>query len=194
MNVMIKNLSVVLASGSPRRRELLHRIFNEFDVIPSDVEEVVPEGLAPCDQAQYLASLKAASLAERFPERLIIGSDTVVIVDGQVMGKPADEEDAKRMLRSLSGRKHTVATGCALFLNGRQLAFVEETEVEFYPMSEQEIEDYVKSGDPMDKAGAYGIQSGAALFVKGIQGDYSTVMGLPVARLYQELKAFLEIE
>lgn len=185
---MIKPEKVILASASPRRRELLCKVFSEFEVIPTEVEEIVPEGTPARLQSEYLAMIKARPLALRFPEALVIGSDTTVIVDDQVLGKPKDVEDAKQMLRSLSGRTHVVCTGVCLFYKGREMRFTESTEVEFYPMTEEEIASYVATGDPMDKAGAYGIQSGAGIFIKGIRGDYDTVMGLPAARIYQEIK------
>ena len=183
-----KNMKVILASGSPRRRELLSKIFDHFEVMPSDAEEIVPEGMKAEEQSEYLAALKARPLAEQYPEALVIGSDTTVILDGEVMGKPKDEEDAKRMLRELSGKVHKVCTGCAIYYQGKKASFTETVEVEFYPMTEEEIEAYTATKDPMDKAGAYGIQTGATLYVKGIRGDYSAVMGLPVARLYHVIK------
>ena len=185
---MIKPQQVILASASPRRRELLKKVFPAFAVIPTEVEEIVPEGTKPMEQSEYLAMIKARPLAEQYPDALVIGSDTTVLVDGIVLGKPRDAEEAKAMLRLLSGRTHVVCTGCCLYYKGRAVRFTESTEVEFYPMTEEEIDAYVASGDPMDKAGAYGIQSGAGIYIKGIRGDYDTVMGLPAARIYQEIK------
>ncbi|MBR2264831.1 MAG: septum formation protein Maf [Firmicutes bacterium] len=188
---MIEPQKVILASASPRRRELLKKVFPTFEVQPTEVEEIVPKGMPARLQSEYLAMIKARPLAEQHPEALVIGSDTTVIVDDVVLGKPRDVEEAKAMLRLLSGRIHVVCTGVALFYEGRETRFTESTEVEFYPMTEEEIDAYVASGDPMDKAGAYGIQSSAGIFIKGIRGDYDTVMGLPAARIYQEIKTFL---
>lgn len=185
-------MKVILASASPRRKELLHRIFEDFEIIPADIEEIVPEDLKAEEQAEYLSGLKARHLAEKYPDALVIGSDTTVILDGEVMGKPADEEDAKRMLSKLSGHVHTVVTGCTCCYQGQERSFSESVDVEFYPMTDQEIDDYIKTGDPMDKAGAYGIQNQGGLFVKGIQGDYNAVIGLPVAHLYHVIKDIMQ--
>lgn len=185
---MIKPERIILASASPRRQELLKKVFSTFEVMPTEVEEIVPEGTPARLQSEYLAMIKARPLADQYPDALVIGSDTTVIVDDVVLGKPADAKEAKQMLRSLSGRTHVVCTGVCLCYKGQEMRFTESTEVEFYPMTEEEIEAYVASGDPMDKAGAYGIQSGAGIYIKGIRGDYDTVMGLPAARIYQEIK------
>ncbi len=189
---MIDPKQVILASASPRRRELLQKVFPAFDVMPAEVEEIVPEGISPREESEYLAMIKARPLAQQYPEALVIGSDTTVLVDDVVLGKPRDAEEARAMLRMLSGRSHTVCTGVCLLYKGQMVRFTESTEVEFYPMTEAEIEAYVASGDPMDKAGAYGIQSGAGIYIKGIRGDYDTVMGLPASRIYQEIKAMQE--
>ena len=186
-------MQVVLASQSPRRQELLKLIFSDFKVCPADVDESLPDSINTDFAAEYLAVKKAQAVAKYHGDCLVIGADTVVLCDDKILGKPENEADAAAMLRSLSGRCHRVITGCALFLSGRHLSFSECTEVEFLPLSDTEIEQYVSSGEPMDKAGAYGIQGGASLFVKGIDGDYFNVVGLPVAALNQNVKKFLAI-
>lgn len=181
--------SIILASKSPRRQELIRYITRDVEVKTADVAEVLPDGISAEQAPVYLAALKADAVAALYPERTVIGADTVVVSDGRVLGKPADADDAYRMLRALSGRVHTVITGCCIIGGGHRLCFGEKTRVEFYPLSDREILDYIATGDPFDKAGAYGIQSGAMLFVKGIQGDFFNVMGLPVARLSRELRS-----
>ena len=183
--------SVILASKSPRRRELLARITPDFEVVVAEEAEVLPADVTPEETPVYLAAYKAGSVAASRPDKVVIGSDTVVIIDGTVLGKPRDKDDAARMLRLLSGRKHTVVTGCCLICGTRWLSFSERTRVEFYALSDREIEEYIATGEPFDKAGAYGIQGQGSLLVKGIEGDYFNVMGLPVARLKRELEAFI---
>ncbi|MBQ7218289.1 MAG: septum formation inhibitor Maf [Ruminococcus sp.] len=186
--------SIILASKSPRRQELIRTITDDVEVRVSDVEEILPEAISPEDAPVYLASIKARAVARDFPDRVVVGADTVVILDGQVLGKPKDREDAVRMLRALSGKTHTVVTGCSIICGEREVSFGDSTRVEFYPLSDREIDEYIATGEPFDKAGAYGIQGRGSLFVKGIEGDFFNVMGLPVARLNRELKAFLETD
>lgn len=183
---------IILASASPRRRELMRQAGIPFEVIISEEEEVIKEE-EPYQAVQHLATVKAKAVARRVErDALIIGADTVVALDGKILGKPIDEQDAVSMLEALQGRIHQVYTGVALVSrrgeNQRMHVFYERTEVSMYPMSRQEISDYVATGEPMDKAGAYGIQGRAGIFVKGIQGDYNNVVGLPIARLYRELR------
>lgn len=181
---------MILASQSPRRRELLGFICAEFEVIPAVGEEIIPEGAAPAEAVLALSRQKAEEIAAQFPNETVIGADTVVSIDGEILGKPRDEQEAADMLKRLSGRVHSVFTGvCVVFPDGRTENFAEETKVEFYPLSEREIADYIATGDPMDKAGAYGIQERGAKNVKGIVGDFYNVMGLPVSRLYRVLNA-----
>lgn len=185
---------LVLASASPRRKELIEHLHREVVIEVSDIEEVITK-TEPSEVVCELAVQKAECVAKRVQgNTTVIGADTVVACDGKILGKPQDRDDAIRMLTMLSGRKHSVYTGVALCRHVDDTlvtdSFYEETTVEFYPMSQQEIESYVDSGDPMDKAGAYGIQSGAAIFVKAIEGDYNTVVGLPVSAVYQRLKTF----
>ena len=178
----------ILASQSPRRQELIGYILSDYDVIVSDVEEILPDGIAPEDVPAYLAGIKARAVAAEHPDDVVIGADTVVILDGRVLGKPKEEDDAFRMLSSLSGRAHTVITGCAIIQNGRMTTFADHTRVEFYPLSDREILDYIATGEPFDKAGAYGIQGRGCVLVKRIEGDFFNVMGLPVARLKREME------
>jgi septum formation protein len=180
--------SIILASQSPRRQELIGNITSDFTVIVSDAQELLPAGIAPEDAPAYLAGIKAQAVAAVHPDRVVVGADTVVILDGEILGKPRDRDDAVRMLQALSGKVHTVVTGCAVIINGKQTTFSEITRVEFYPLSEREITEYIATGEPFDKAGAYGIQGKGSVLVKRIEGDFFNVMGLPVARLKRELE------
>jgi septum formation protein len=189
-------MKVILASKSPRRREILEQMGFSFEIIPAVGEEIIQD-TDPAKVVESLSAQKASEVAERCAESveslLIIGSDTVVAKDGAILGKPKDEADAARMLRGLSGREHSVFTGVTLIYiePGKEKTvktFSEETKVSFYPMSEEEIQAYIASGEPMDKAGAYGIQGKAFVYIRGIEGDYYNVVGLPAARIYQELK------
>jgi len=179
---------IVLASASPRRRELINYISDDVLCVPSGEDETLPDGISASETAQFLALQKAKSVAKNYPDSIVIGCDTVVILDEIILSKPSSQEDAFDKLKTLSGRKHKVITGCAVLANGKEKTFREETWVEFYPLSDEEIWSYIDTGSPMDKAGAYGIQDKGSLFVKGIEGDYFNVVGLPVARLYRELK------
>lgn len=212
-----QNVRLVLASASPRRRELLSQIGLEFTVMPSTKEEnaktteagaLVQElsrqkavdiweqlsggqGQNPdADQEQISEETQEPNLnGKRQPELLVIGADTVVCCEGKILGKPHSREAAVEMLTALQGRSHEVYTGVTLYSQSETVTFFECTQVEFYPMTEVEISEYIDSKEPMDKAGAYGIQGLGARFVKGIRGDYNNVVGLPVGRLYQELKS-----
>ena len=184
-------MNVILASASPRRKELLGYIVPRFEIIPADVDEILPKEIPAEKSAEFLAVKKAEHISAQHPESIVIGSDTVVIVDGEILGKPADEADAYRMLKKLSGKTHTVVTGVCISQGEKKKSFSEATQVEFYPLSEEEIRDYIATGDPMDKAGAYGIQGEGCVLIKGIEGDFFTVMGLPAARLKRELAEFI---
>lgn len=185
-------MKIILASASPRRQELLNYVFDEFECIPADIDETVPESVSPENSAEYLAVKKAEHIAASFPDALVIGCDTVVVHNGVVYGKPSDKADAEKMLCSLSGKKHSVITGVCLCLNGRKHSFSDVTAVEFYNLSPQEISAYIATGSPMDKAGAYGIQDRKFLPVKAIEGDYFNVVGLPIGRLKREAESFIE--
>ena len=177
---------VILASQSPRRRELLALVGIAHEVKPADIDERYLPGETPRAHAERLAREKAARIAER--DAVTIGSDTIVVVDGDILGKPVDEADAARMLRRLSGRAHTVITAVAVDWQGRLESSVEEVEVTFHPLSDDEIAAYIRTGEPMDKAGAYGIQGYGATIVARVDGDYFAVMGLPLQRLVRLLR------
>ena len=183
---------IILASASPRRKELLEQIGLSFQIEPARGEEHITS-VIPREVVEELSYQKAMEVAQLHKEEdtLILGADTIVVYDNQIMGKPADEEEAKAMLSQLSGKTHCVFTGVTAVLWEEQKktvrTFSEKTEVTFYPMSEEEIMFYVKTREPMDKAGAYGIQGIGAKYIQAIYGDYNNVVGLPVARLYQEV-------
>lgn len=179
---------IVLASASPRRKELLKDIVSDFEIKPSFVDETVPDGMECSHIPSYLALTKARDVSKDDNDSIVIGSDTIVVVDDMVLNKPKDEAQAFSMLKLLSGRKHKVITGCAIVYKGIERSFSEVTEVEFYSLTDDEILSYIATGDPMDKAGAYGIQSQGKILVKGIYGDFYNVVGLPVGKLKRELK------
>ena len=181
-------MKYILASASPRRKELLSLAVKDFEIIPSKIPEIVPDGLEVEKHSEYLARLKANDIAKDFKNAVVIGADTSVILGNEILGKPRDREDAKRMLKMLSGNIHKVITGCAVVKNGVCDSFSVTTEVEFLGLTDKEIEDYLNTNEPYDKAGSYGIQSLGGLFVNSIKGDYFNVVGLPVAHL----KRFLE--
>lgn len=194
-------MRIILASASPRRKELLRQIGLEFEIQVSQVEEVITQ-TQPGKVVEELSSQKARVVVDALDEEeykegvLVIGADTVVAADGEILGKPKDESEAVKMLHFLSGRSHEVFTGVTLFYKkqGRERiikSFHERTAVVFYPMGDDEIAEYVATRDCMDKAGAYGIQGFCARYIKGIEGDYNNVVGLPVGRLYQEAKEML---
>lgn len=195
-----ENQVLVLASVSPRRADLLKVAGIPFEVIPAgDVEQKLASRLAaekthPVHYAELLADAKARDVSRKLPGRLVLGADTVVVLDGAILEKPVDEEDAVRLLTLLSGRRHTVISAVAL--NGGPagfgLAAHEKTEVEFLPLTETAIRKYVATGEPMDKAGAYGIQGFGAMMVKGVNGCYFNVMGLPLARLGALLRTVIK--
>ena len=181
----------ILASASPRRKELLEQIGVKFNILPATGEEVITKEL-PGEVVMELAKQKAEEVAKTAgADALVLGADTVVAYEGKILGKPKDEADALRMLTMLSGKEHEVYTGVALIDNRDQSMenFFERTKVTMYPVSEEEIRDYIAGGEPMDKAGAYyGIQGLGAVFVESIHGDYNNVVGLPIGRIYQEIK------
>lgn len=177
---------LILASASPRRKELLENAGLSFQVQVSDVDESVFSHLPPEEMVQALAKAKAEAVAKENRDSLVIGSDTVVVLENKVLGKPADRDDAFRMLSSLSGKTHYVYTGVCI-TDGRADTFVSKTAVTFFELTKEEIEGYVATGEPMDKAGAYGIQGRGSLLVKEISGDYFTVVGLPVAMVARKI-------
>ena len=184
---------LILASKSPRRKELLSIITTDFEIIPAIGEENADPALSPDMFVQELAKQKALEIAALHPDDVVIGSDTVVAAKGEILGKPKDKDDAFRMLSMLSGNTHSVFTGVTLVLidkSGRagELVFYEKTDVKMHKMTEQEIDRYIATGEPMDKAGSYGIQGKCAIYIEKIDGDYNNVVGLPITRIYQELK------
>lgn len=184
-------MEIILASGSPRRKALMSLLYDEFRVMVSDIRELVPKDLAVDKCPEYLACMKAESVSRGREKALVIGCDTSVVIEGKILNKPRSTNDARVMMQLLSGHVHKVITGCCLYYMGRFHSFSEVTEVEFYPLSEQEIEAYIATTEPYDKAGGYGIQNKGALFIKGIRGDYYNVVGLPVARMKREIESFL---
>jgi septum formation protein len=188
MTVLHKNL--ILASASPRRRELLSLAGLAFEVVVSPVEEPAPDGGEhPAAYAARMARLKAAAVADLHPMAVVLGADSVVAVGETILGKPSNAADAQRMLRLLSGRTHQVVTGCAVFAPGREPAiFTVSTDVTMGEISEERLKAYVATGEPMDKAGAYAIQGGAAAFVTTICGSYTNVVGLPLAEVVDCLR------
>ena len=185
-------MSIILASNSPRRRELLAQIgIRDFQILSPDVDEAVEPGLSPARMVEALSLRKARAAAGRAgAEDLIIAADTVVALDGRVLGKPRDQGEAFAMLSALSGREHRVYTGVTVLRGGQAATEHEETAVAFRALSPEEIRDYIATGEPMDKAGAYGIQGVGALLVQGIRGDYCNVVGLPLFRLGRMLSGF----
>ena len=187
----MKNL--ILASASPRRRELLSLFGIPFTVRVADIDEAMDPTKSPCDEVARVSCRKALAV-ERGPEDVVVAADTIVVCAGRVLGKPHSREEAVSMLKLLSGREHQVMTGCTVLRGNRRETFTEVTTLVFRPLSDEEISRYVDTGEPMDKAGAYGIQGGAALFCPGIQGDYYNVMGLPVCRLGTVLRQMKALE
>ncbi len=186
---MIKN--VVLASASPRRKELIKMIFEDFKVLPAECDETLPEGITPKQAVEYLSKIKNEATRKLLTEdALVISADTVVAVGNEILGKPENKEDARRMISLLSGKVHSVFTGVTICNGEKEITFSEKTEVTFYNLTEEEIENYISTSEPYDKAGGYGIQGKAGLLVEKINGDYYNVVGLPIARLNKELKLF----
>lgn len=183
-------MKLILASGSPRRRELLGLYTKDFEVCVSDFDEKAVHAETPSALAEALARGKCQAVASQHPGCLVVGSDTVVELDGEVFGKPRDAEDARRMLRALSGRTHQVHTGVCVSDGQTAQSFVDTCRVTFFEIPEDELERCIASGEPFDKAGAYAIQGQAALWLDRLEGDYYTIMGLPVSRTVRLLKAF----
>ena len=181
---------LILASASPRRQELLRLITEDFTVFPAAVDESLPPVLSVQKAAQYLARKKALAVANEYPNDIVLGSDTTVVLENAIFGKPKTPEHAAEMLRQLSGKTHTVITGVALAQGERVSSFQTETAVTFYPLTEEQIQEYLATGEPMDKAGSYGIQGYGALLVQNINGDFYSVMGLPVAETARALQRF----
>ncbi len=173
-------MRIILASKSPRRRELLGELYQKFDIITAEVDESLSENIHPQEGVRILSVRKGEPVAKDYPDALVISSDTLVELDGEPLGKPSDKDDAARMLRRLSGNTHRVHTGVAVHFGDRVESGVATTAVSFRHITDGEIEDYISSGEPMDKAGAYGIQGLGGRFVSGYDGDFDTVVGLSV--------------
>ena len=182
---------LILASGSPRRRELMSQVGLDFTVVTSDADENIKE-MEPEDYVRELSSVKAQSVLEQYADKedsvIVIGADTIVYHKGEILTKPKNEEDAFRILKSLEGQIHQVYTGVTICSAHKNVSFYEKTDVWVYDMTDEEIRDYISTGEPMDKAGSYGIQGLFGIYVKGICGDYNNVVGLPIARLFYEMK------
>lgn len=175
-------MELILASASPRRKELMSLFAYPFRVCAADIDETMDEANAPADEVARVSRAKALAVA-RSEEDVVVAADTIVVCGGAILGKPHSQSEAAQMLRMLSGRDHCVMTGCTVLRGARCETFTEITQLHFRELSDAEIARYVRSGEPMDKAGAYGIQGGAALFCERLSGDYYNVMGLPVCRL-----------
>ncbi len=189
----LKKHTLILASGSPRRAELLQQAGFMFTVIKNDIDESYPANLDVTKVAEYLSSAKADGAKEfiKTDNSVVIAADSVVIIDGEIIGKPVNRADAERILRKLSGRAHVVITGVTLLSKHKRVTFSESASVHFYRLTDEEIDFYISNFSPMDKAGAYGIQDWIGLCrVRSITGNFSNIMGLPVSRLYNELKDF----
>lgn len=184
-------MPVILASSSPRRKELLTLAGIDFVIDSPRCEETLPKNISPEDGAVYLSLKKAEEISERHPCGIVLAADTVVSLSGEILGKPKQAEECFSMLRSLSGKTHSVFTGVTIKKGEKVHSFVSCTRVEFYELTDEEIYSYIETGDSFDKAGGYGIQSGGYILVKKIDGDYFNVVGLPLARTVRELKKFL---
>ena len=181
-------MNIILASQSPRRRELLEKCGVSFTCDPADIDETMDLSNHLNTEIQNLAYRKAEEVLKRHPEALVIGSDTIVVLNGEVLGKPKDEADATRMLKELQGNTHEVVTGLCFLSQKRKYTDVSISKVTFAPMSDEEIGEYISTGECMDKAGAYGIQGFGGKYIQKIEGDYYTIMGLPLNLVYEELK------
>ena len=187
---------IILASKSPRRKELLSLITDDFTVDSAEVDETLPCDIEPDKAVEYLSKIKAQPFRES--GKIVIGADTVVAIDGEILGKPKNEKDAFLMLKNLSGKEHSVFTGVTVIKNDKEVTFSVQTRVKFFELDDREIEDYISSGEPFDKAGAYGIQGKGAELVEKYEGDYNNIVGLPVDTLLKNfpdlLTPYLEVQ
>lgn len=184
-------MEIILASASPRRRELMRYITDEFRAVPLDCDETLPLDIDPMQASEYLANLKALAAAEQYPDAVVIGCDTTVICEGDILGKPKSREECVAVMELLSGHTHQVVTGCSIMYGDKVTSFSEVTDVTFRELSDAEIEAYADTDEPYDKAGGYGIQGRGSELVYSIDGDFFNVVGLPVTRLFRELKKFM---
>lgn len=193
----LKGKSVILASNSPRRKELMGFLCDDFQVIPSKVEEIIPENVKENfsdiagESAMYLATLKAVDVAKNYENAVVFGCDTVVAVGDEILGKPKNDDDAREMLRFLSGKSHRVLSGVCICYRQIQESFFVETKVKFHDLTEELIENYIATGEHRDKAGAYGIQGFGSILCEEIQGDFFNVVGFPVSEIYHKLDKIL---
>ncbi len=185
-------MEYILASQSPRRQELLKFVLPEFKCLPADIEEILPKGINPLFAPEYLSVQKALRISKNNPDAITIGSDTAVFLGDIMLGKPKNRNDAKNMLKMLSGNTHKVITGCAFCKDNKTYSFSETSLVEFYTLSESEIEEYLDTNEYIDKAGAYGIQGYGSVLVSRIDGDFFNIVGLPVSKLKRELEKFIK--
>ena len=188
-------MNIILASASPRRKEILENTNIKFDIISSSIEELVLDGESPCQMVMRLAFEKGIDIASKYKSNLVISADTIVVLDDNVLGKPKDEEEARQMISNLSGRTHQVITGISLINleNNKKIIDYVVSNVKFKKLSKDDINDYIKTKESLDKAGAYGIQSYGALLVEEIQGDYFNIVGLPISKLSDLLKIHFNI-
>lgn len=185
------NKRIILASGSPRRKELLKNLEINFEVITLSIDETMDDSLSLNERLKNLAYRKAEAIFKSCEDSLVIGADTIVVIDGKILGKPKNRQDAYDILKTLSGRTHEVKTGVAIITKEKSDVFISTTKVNFAQMSDDEIYRYIETSEPMDKAGAYGIQGYGSKFITSIDGDYYTVMGLPINMLYNYLRNYL---
>lgn len=183
-------MKLVLASASPRRKELLSSAGFDYEVHPAEIDEKVPDGTKSEHVAEILARQKATAVLEKYPGTVVLGSDTVVVLGGKILGKPHSKADAREMLRALSGKEHAVYTGVCVCSSEKTLSFTSCAKVKFYDLSDSVIDAYISTGEPMDKAGAYGAQGIGSMLVEKIDGDFFTVMGLPIAQSARALAQF----
>lgn len=180
----------ILASASPRRKEILENAGFSFEIVVSDADETINESLSPDKTVEELAKRKALSVWQENRDAVVFGCDTVVAVDGKILGKPCDDDEAFGMIKSLSGKVHTVSTGVCICSEDKTEVFSNTTQVEFYPLSDETIRSYIATGEGKDKAGSYGIQGYGCVLIKEIKGDYFSVMGLPVSQAARVLASF----
>jgi len=185
-------MEIILASASPRRRELMKYIAGDFTAVSADCDEILPDGIEPMKASEYLAELKAKAVAEQYPDAVVVGCDTTVICDDEILGKPKERADCINCIGKLSGKTHQVVTGCCIICKDKISSFSEVTDVVFRELTENEIISYADTDEPYDKAGGYGIQGGGSELISEIHGDFFNVVGLPVTRLYCEMKKIIK--
>ena len=182
---------IILASKSPRRKQLMDTLNIPYEIIVADIEETIDHEKELRSEIEKLSFLKALKVYKDNPDAIVVGADTIVVVDNKVLGKPQDEEEANQMLHKLQNNKHTVITGCSIISSKMSETFSNVSDVYFNPMSDEEINEYIQTKEPMDKAGAYAIQGLGSKFIHSINGDYYSIMGLPISEVYQRLKKYL---